>query len=127
MVVVVKVLQSARGEWVPTAEISGPALPRQKERRALPPLRGYGTLYTRVCSKAAPSFAWQLMAKLMMIIAEGNGTAARTTQVRAARARARPPLAFELRSGSIAIPSHPQLLTANSQHPRQEIRVPVTW
>ena len=28
-----KVLQSARGEWVPTAEISGPALPRQKERR----------------------------------------------------------------------------------------------
>ena len=33
VVVVVKVLQSARGEWVPTAEISGPALPRQKERR----------------------------------------------------------------------------------------------
>lgn len=34
VVVVVKVLQSARGEWVPTAEISGPACPDRRSGEA---------------------------------------------------------------------------------------------
>lgn len=84
-------------------------------------------LYTHVFPKAAPLSAWQLSARVMMPVADGNGTAARTMQARAASARARPDRHWHLSCGSNAIPSHPQLLTANSQHPRQEIWVWVTW
>lgn len=72
-------------------------------------------LYTHVFSKAAPLLAWQLTALMLTIAADGNATAACTTQARAASARARPPLAFELRQQCDPQPSaaaHRQLSTS---------------